>query len=285
MTRWLTLLLALSGCGRVNFDPLGGDAQACDPTAPFGAPVLIPELADPTFDESSLRLLPDELSGYYWRGNVGARDIYLATRPTPTEPFTLSVVPGLDSATDELDPAPSSDGTFMVLRLELNPSDLFIATRNAPDSFTTPTALTTVNIAANHDRQPFLPIGRDELFFSSTRSGFGDIYVSTRNGTSFSAPTLVGELASTMDDGDPIVTPDGLTIYFRSNRPSVLDNYNIFRATRSTPTEAFGAATYIDNINTPANDNPSWISPDDCRLYMSSDIAGTFDVYVATRGM
>src|SRR5688572_2194845 len=121
------LLVTLLGCGRLEFDPRFGsdpdggldstvqppapdaDAGACDPTAPFGAPVPIAEL-NSNEAEGTLRLMPDELSGYFWRGSPPNQNILLATRPDLATPFTIAPVQGLETGTSELDPTISSDG-------------------------------------------------------------------------------------------------------------------------------------------------------------------------------
>ena len=287
---------ALLGCGRLEFDPrvdaarAGDDAAdpsdadvfpACDPTAPFGAPIAISELNTPVH-EGTLRLLPDELSGYLWRGPTGARDLMLATRASPSAPFIATNVQGLDM-TDELDPTITSDGSLLVFRRSQPGNSLHTATRIAPDQFGASTPITAIN--TNQETQPFLPVGGNELYFQRLSSGNGDVFRATRMGTTFGAPTLVSELATADEEGDPMVSPDGLAIYFRSNRVTLDPGFNIYVATRATTADSFGAPGYVPSINTAADDGPSWISPDGCRLYISSDIAGTNDIYVATRGM
>jgi hypothetical protein len=87
----------------------------------------------------------------------------------------------------------------------------------------------------------------------------------------FGTPRLIGELSDPAAlDGTLRLLPDELTIYV---------------ATRPTTATAFGAPTIVPNVNTDADDGPSWISPNGCRLYLSSDVAGTNDIYVATRGL
>jgi Tol biopolymer transport system component len=108
---------------------------------------------------------------------------------------------------------------------------------------------------------------------------------SKRNGTSFSSPAPVGGIASPSDEGDPVVTPDGLTIYFRSDRAATVGGYNVYVATRADVGDAFSDVQLVPNVNTDADEGPSWISPDDCRLYLSSDVTGSNDIYVATRGV
>jgi hypothetical protein len=284
------------GCGRLQFDPVDAQAAgsdgpddasmtACDPTAPFGAPRLIAELSTPGALYGTLRLLPDELSGYYWSNSAGviARNIYYVSRPSLTAPFTRVLVQGINTAASELDPTITSDGTLLVYRRSGPGNRLFSAVATAPDVFTMEAEIANLNTASG-EFQSYLPTGRDELYFSSARTGAGDIYVSGRSGRTFGPPILLVELASPMDDGDPVVSADGLTIYFRSNRPAAIAGFNIHVATRASTADAFGTPVLVDNVNSAADDGPSWISLDGCRLYMASDIAGSNDVYVATRG-
>jgi Tol biopolymer transport system component len=78
-----------------------------------------------------------------------------------------------------------------------------------------------------------------------------------------------------------VLAPDGLTIYFASDRG--LSDVDIFAATRPTTAAPFGTPVRLRNVNSTVTDAPSWVSRDQCRLYMSSARAGTPDVYVASR--
>lgn len=295
----VALATAAGGCGRLQFEQVTGavaDASSdvalidadrpppCDPSADFGTPALIDELSSATDLDGTLRLLPDELSGYYWRGTPPDQDVFYASRPSFSAPFTVTAVTGINSPTsNELDPTLADDGV-MVFRRNTPGDELYVATRVTPDSFTAPIILSLVN-SSSSDGQSFMPTGRSELYFQSKRTQAGDLYFSTRTGTQFTAPVRIDELATTDEEGDPVVTADGLEIYYRTNRAAPLTGFNIVKATRTTPTGTFGLAMLVPNINTSADDGPSWISPDGCRLYISSAIRGTNDIYVATRGL
>lgn len=289
-----SLAITCLACGRYQFeihvdggaevgDAPGDTGAPCDLAAPFGPPVLIASLSDPAADDGTLRLLPDELTGYLWSRRGGTAQIYLAQRADRGSPFTVTLVSGIDGGMNQLDPAPSDDGSVLVLRHSGPGDQLYVATRVTADTFTGTTLIAELD-SSSTESQAFLPIGRDEIYFQSARSGGGDLYIATRAGTSFSAPSLLTSIATTSDEGDPVVTPDGLTIYFRSDRPSAIGGYNIYTATRPDLGDTFGPAMLVPNINTPAEEGPSWISPDGCRLYISSAVAGTNDIYVATRG-
>jgi hypothetical protein len=290
------------GCGRFDFaersglDAAVGDGAVdvtvdalgtCNRAAPFGVPVAITELNDPTQSDGTLRLLPDELSGYFWshRGSSATAVVYLATRADFATPWSITPLQGLALTGNQLDPTISSDGSLLVLRRNAPGDDLFEAARVSPDTFAAATAISTLDTGAT-EVQPFLQVGGNELYFSSSRTGSGDIYRSTRTGMAFSAPTQVSELSTAFDEGDPVITPDGLTIYFRSDRPNPGGpaGYNIYTATRATIADPFGAASLVPSVNSDADDGPSWISLDGCRLYISSARAGTNDIYVSTRG-
>jgi hypothetical protein len=288
------VILALTACGRIHFaERQNPDAASdvaidalgtCDVAAPFGVPVPIAELNDPASNDGTLRLFADERSGYFWsfRG-AASSGLYLATRADLASPFSITPVQGLGLAGNLLDPSFTADGSLLVFRRSMPGDDLYEATRVAPDTFMAATAIASLDTGAT-EVQPFLPLAGDLLVFSSSRTGGGDLYTSTRTGDSFSAPSQITELATADDEGDPVLSPDGLTLYFRSDRPAAQAGYNIFVATRPTTADPFGVPDPVPNVSSDADDGPSWISPDGCRLYLSSDRAGTNDIYVSTRG-
>lgn len=281
---WRLALTVTFGCGRIAFSrELPGDASpdVCDPTAPFGEPQPIVELNDAAEQEGTLRLFPDELRGYYWSRRASNSHIRYVHRTAIGEPFEIEDVALASTGVHQVDPTFTSDGSMLVYR-ESGPGDqLYYAIRISEVSFDTPVAISTLNTAATETQCFFANDG--ELYFSSGRSGGDDLYRSTRTGTTFSAPELVNQLASPAAEGDPAIAPDQLSIYFRSQRaPS--QAFDIWVAKRDTPTAAWGTPELVPNINSAVDDGPSWVSVDGCRLYMSSERAGTNDVYVATRG-
>jgi len=126
------------------------------------------------------------------------------------------------------------------------------------------------------------------LYFESDRSGAGDIYRANRASTSlpFTTSTLVMELASSAEDGYPAISPDQLVIYFASARAGGAGNFDIWRASRTSTSTAFGAPVRVTELATANDDIPTWISADLCRLYFMSDRSGgmgNLDIYVASR--
>ncbi len=290
------MLILLASCGRVGFEPVpidapmvdsasSADAYVCNRALPFGVPVPISELDTPQIGEGTFRTTPDELGGYFWsyRGGPGGQaKIYYASRPDLATPWTVQVTTGLDDGRNDIDPTLASDGSVLVFRKNA-PDDLYVATPIDATTFETPMPIASLNTLST-ETEPFLQPNGNELIFNSMRTGGGDLYRSTRTGTMFSAPTLISELSTPADEGDPVLSADGLTLYFRRNDTST--DYDIFVATRTATGQPFGVAQLVENVNTvgPA-EGPSAVSEDGCRLYLTSDRSGDYDIYVATRGL
>lgn len=296
MQRALPLLvLAIAGCGRLHFDATaaGGDAPGitpdtgsltCNPTAPFGTPVPISELNTPVGD-GTLRLAPDELSGYFWSRSTGFARIYYASRPAIGQAFTVTQVTGLTTTNHDLDPTLTTDGSLLVFRHNIPGDELWTAKRVDAVTFASPLAMTNLNLPSV-ESQPYLQETGSALVFSSDRNGGNfDIWHSARNGNTFATPIRMVELnAGGSAEGDPVLSSDGLTIYFRSDRLSTIGAFDIYVATRPTTAATFDPPTLVSSVNSSGDDGPSFISTNGCRLYLSSDRDGNNDIFVATRG-
>jgi hypothetical protein len=296
------LVVQLSGCGRIGFAqqgltsdgpatdgldgvPLDGPAP-CDRTADFGPPVLLAGVSSDTSSEATMRLLPDELTGYLWTTRTGNIDLAKVTRAQRGDTFTYQPFDELNTDDPEFEPTISSDDAVLVFRSNrpggAGGSDLYLADRALPGGPLVLRRQITELSSASADLQPFLTDA--ELLFISDRSGADRMYRSRRIADSFAAATEITELAvAGASDSDPVMTADGKTIYFGSTRPGGIGGIDIWSASRLNDLAPFAAATLVANVNSVMTDAPSWISLDQCRLYMSSSRGGTADVYVATR--
>ncbi len=139
-----------------------------------------------------------------------------------------------------------------------------------------------------------------ELYFQSNRSGgFGDrdLYVVTRATTQddWSEPMNLGPMLNTPGrDAGPEISSDGLSLYFNSNRPGGLGNYDLYVAMRQSPSEPWGPPVNLGpSVNTSADEINSTISSDGLSLFFSDgDALGTVarfggyggaDIWVAQR--
>jgi hypothetical protein len=88
----------------------------------------------------------------------------------------------------------------------------------------------------------------------------------------------VSELNSEHDELAPVLSSDGLWVYFESNRPSSLDpgKYALFVARRDDADEPFGPPQEVLDLGSVT---PFYLSPDFCSLYYLD----SGDVYEARR--
>jgi hypothetical protein len=113
------------------------------------------------------------------------------------------------------------------------------------------------------------------LFSSSRPGGLGtdDAWMATRADTSspWNAPVHVPELSSSARDMGFTMTPDGLEVFFTSNRPGGQGNFEIYTSSRPTRQSAWAAPTLVAEINSPLDDRFPTITGDGLNLYFSSN--------------
>ncbi len=265
----------------------------CDPTEPFGAPSALSGI-NTTSVESAPTLSGDELTIYFYsdrEGGLGGTDIYVATRSSLGEAFgNVAPVTAVNTASNEADPAFAADGTTLAFASDRSSVYQLYTTTMVPGSgFAAPVAIgAPLASTTSDDENGSFPLSSDSFWFASTRpggAGDNDIYTSSWSRGAFGAPSWVGAIASSSDEGAPTLSKDGLTIFFASNRPGGVGQYDIWRATRSVMTDSFGSPQDVTELNTVNFDRPGWLSADNCRLYLSSapDGGTNIDSFVASR--
>ena len=115
-----------------------------------------------------------------------------------------------------------------------------------------------------------------ELYFSSRRpGGHGqqDIWVTTRDskGGDWGAPVNLGPPINTSSsDLTPWITPDGLELYFSSDRPGGYGVVDIWVASRATTDDPWGEPVNLGPVvNSTAGDYYPCLSPDGLVLFFS----------------
>jgi Tol biopolymer transport system component len=267
-------------------------ATRCDPSGLFARPV--PLL---TVDGYAIapRLSPDELTLYY-QGESGNSDLYVTQRPSRSEPFATPILLGLSTAAQEGGPTVSSDGRtllYSAVPVLGEGSHLYVATRSSIlGEFGNPSKAMTINSTTitEDDGQPFLTADGQELWFASDRAGGAghwDLYRAATTSSGFQAPTRVAELSSADDEWLPALSADRLTVYYSSNRadPGGQGGFDIWMSRRAHVGDEFPPPVRVLNVNTAHDDYVGWLSPDDCRLYLASDVTGDRDfvLLVASR--
>jgi len=171
---------------------------------------------------------------------------------------------------------------------------LIASIANADFIFGTPTKLgPTVNSSA-FDGSPEISADGLTLYFDSLRpGGLGnwDIYVTMRTDTNAdwgTAEILPSPINSSYGDSGPCISPDGLALYFASDRPGGYGSYDIWVTTRETTNDPWGPPVNLGPIvNSSSYDNHPYISSDNLSLHFDSYRSfggyGSADLYVTTR--
>jgi hypothetical protein len=103
----------------------------------------------------------------------------------------------------------------------------------------------------------------------------------------FSGPQNLGAILNSADmDQLPVIAPNGLSLYFGSNRAGGLGGQDIYVSQRAALSSAWGAPVNVGVLNTNSNDTPSTFSADGRELFMQSirpGGTGGVDIYISTR--
>jgi hypothetical protein len=131
------------------------------------------------------------------------------------------------------------------------------------------------------------------LFYASrATNGYGgfDLWMVTRptSTSPWGPPTNLGPTVnSSADEDTPRLSPDGLSLYFCSNRPGGRGGFDIWVTTRPTPTAPFGPPVNLGSaINSSFDDYIPQISADNRTLIFSSSRSygpDTLEVWMSTR--
>lgn len=271
----------------------------CDLTKDFGAPVTLegPINSNNNGYSGSATLSPDELTIYFQRStpptgpDAGASGRLLkATRKKRTDQFgEPTELAELAPSGNEAVPALRADGLALFYAVEIpvpdipnaNRYQLSFATRATPTGpFEKPSRFKATDSAFSYDTNPFPSADGTEVYFASLRNGESKglrLFRSSKPAgkTDFGEPEELVELRSDSEEFHAILTNDGLTMYFASDRTPLPKNggqIDTYVAKRKDKTSRFENIEPLDSINSPAIDAPSWISKDSCRLYLERQI-------------
>ena len=231
-------------------------------------------------------------------GGLGGIDIWVSTRASASDPWGAPVNAGapVNSSANDFCPTISRDGHeffFVSNRAGGCGGDDIYTTRLRPDGWDPVENLGChgaggPNSAGNEASPAPLPErgSGPTLYFSSTRAGTADIYLSRSHGGAYGPAEAVAELNSAVADGQPNLRRDGLEIFFFSNRPGAAGN-DIYSATRASTDDPWSAPVNLgSNVNTAASETRPSLSWDGTTLYFGSTRAGgegDSDHYVTTR--
>lgn len=276
----------------VDAPEVDADLRACDPTRSFGDLRQVAGLVT-SDDEGNPSLSADELTIYFFsnrqRPGTADFDAYVATRPTRDAAFGVpGPIAAINTTADERGGSISSNGLALFFHSSDPGYDLFVSTRaNLAAPFGARTNLGTGVNTTDLDQTPFVSADGQTLYFIRTPAAGGNpsIYRASAGPTGFAGATVIAELSPAVATR-PVVSADGLTIYFSSDRPGGAGNLDIWVASRTSPSAPFGQITNVAELNASDFEFPDWLSADGCRIYFTSRRpggTGGWDVWQATR--
>ena len=125
-----------------------------------------------------------------------------------------------------------------------------------------------------------------EIYFDSDRSGLTKIWRATRTATDlpWDSPAPVAELNFPTDaDQTPMITADGLTIYFSSTRG--MTNQDLYVSQRATRGDMWSPPVIESTLSSGSADFRAALSADRLRVYFSSSrgAGSNLDLWTSTR--
>ena len=185
--------------------------------------------------------------------------------------------------------APSVDllGTLPTSAVDAGAGDAVDAFDGFPGAprFSPPTLVVALSDPAADDEDPTFTGDLRELYFSSTRAGDSDIWVSRRASPAdpWGAPALVPELSSSGIDRSPSVSLDGLSIWLATDRE--LFRGRIWRSSRANRLAAWSPPTPVIELASPNFDSAPSVDAAETTLFFASIRQGSAatDIYASAR--
>ncbi len=261
---------------------LAGAVSTADADFTFGEPTNLGPPINSTARDYGANPSADGLSLYFCSdrpGGHGTCDLWVAARPTTSDPWQPPANLGSVVNSSAWDSAPSISADGLSLYFESNRSgvwDIWVATRVAKDAdWGSPTNLGPTFNSQTPDLGPCISADGLSLFFDSGRSGgygMGDMWVATRATIDepWGQPENLGPPVNTsFFDTNASISADGLALFFASNRSGNVDLWYTLRATISDPWDP--PVNMGNTVNSLVFDNYPKISADGRILYFNAE--------------
>jgi outer membrane protein OmpA-like peptidoglycan-associated protein/tetratricopeptide (TPR) repeat protein len=225
--------------------------------------------------------------------------IYAMAHPVPFNPQNLG--DNINSTDAEYHPQLTADEKILLYtrRGNLNGGEInlledgedFYVSRNNAGEWSKAVALAKpINTTGNEGAHCISPDGRYLYFTGCNRSdGYGscDLYMSERNGDSWSEPVNLGKTVnSRFWDTQPTISSDGNTLYFISTRPGGFGRADVWKTTKDKDGYWTKPLNLGATVNTEDDEQSPYIHPDNKTLYFSSRGhigMGGFDIFMTKK--
>lgn len=181
----------------------------------------------------------------------------------------------------------SSTDIFKDPKLNQYPEDIFVSYLDPEGEWTSPEML---EFCERQKNEATISVSSDEkkIYVYQDQDGFGDIYFSDFKHNVFKKLNHleIDRVNTKFWETHCTVTPDGLNMYFVSNRPGGFGGRDIYRIVKLPNGEWSEPINLGPEINTPYDEDCPYIAVDNKTLYFSSNgktSMGGFDVFMSIR--
>ena len=294
-------LVALAFLSSVTAAPASARPRWSDWSTPvrLGAPINtgVEGAGTPAISKDGLTL--------YFASNrgPGGRDLWVTHRASTeaawAEPANLGAA--INTPAMEVGPALSRDGHWLFWHSDRHGGagllDIYASYRThthedfGDNGWQAATPVVSVNTAFQEALPGYFQddeTGRSYLFFNSNRPGglgLSDIYVAEQQPDgSFGPASNVTALNSTLGEGRPTLSHDGLEIIFMSTRTGGGVNH-LWSSTRESTSAEWSTPVFLTSVNSQIHEGYAHLSPDGQALYIvrSPTGAGPFEIWLSTR--
>ncbi len=263
----------------------------------FGTPTNLGPPVNTSSSDQGPNISADGLELYFCSGRPGGssnRDLWVATRPTASDPWgePVNLGPTVNSSAGEWAPSISADGLELFFlsgpgRGGYGSYDLWVTTRaTKEDDWGNPVNLGSTVNSSSWDGDPDISADGLSLYFGSMRpGGVGrlDIWVTTRATTDdpWGTPVNLGPTVnSSAADYCPEISADGRTLFFSDYdngpfRPGGYGSADIWVTTRATVSDTWSMPVNLGpTLNSSALDGHPAISADCSTIFFMSQRLG-----------
>jgi hypothetical protein len=248
----------------------------------------IGEITELGFDQnqSNPSLTLDDLTMYFGRHNAttGFIDTFVTTRSARGATWrSPQPVGSLNGAFDNGRIAISADGATAIASTSRGGTAALWQWTRSGNNFSagTQVPLAQVNVF-DRELDPELVLDGTLYFAPINPDNSQQIMTTTRATTgNFGAPIEITQLEPTNSTGDITLSPDELVAVISSSSNPTDPNNDLYFATRSSTSSAFGGLFEVPGVNAASNDGDGALSHDGCELFFRTDRQGRDKLYVA----
>lgn len=209
---------------------------------------------------------------------------------------TVNPLQGINSAFADFGPLLSPDERTLIftsnrstdeylIKSATNFEDVYISEYNAGQWLEPQKISPNINVKLNEAAMSLAPDGK--TLFLYYEEGKGDIYTSTNDGGSWSAPIPLNQFINNPHyrESAACLSADGKKLFFSSNRPGGKGGYDIYVCDLSSKGEWGRPSNLGSTINTKGDEEYPFLHADGVTMYFSSNghaVIGNHDIFKST---